>query len=189
MNDYLLRREGKWTKVSFEPDRVVVRYTSTYTRSAIAWVIAISGLALWFLIPPVFRNLDRGIAFAITGIVLLLIAKLSFDTVRRSQARVRKPYLVISDRHCALHTCDSELVVSANDIGFVEVRDNQNRQIEDPALWQTYVHFKSDRAPVLVHQRYKWNHDAEIALARSLAERWGVPLRTGSGVVFVANEL
>ena len=91
---------------------------------------------------------------------------------------VRRPYVVILDRSTARHEVDSEVCIHAVDIKAVEVRENSGRNSDDSALWQTYVHLKNSES-VLIHQRYKWKHEAEVELARGLADRWKVPLRAG----------
>lgn len=172
----MLERDGKWTTVVPESDRVIVNYARTYVRGAFAKCAVIAVLIGWIVFPVFFRLLDRTPAIIATSIIAALLAKWSFDSVKRSRAMVGRPYVVIFDRLTARQSVDAENCIHADDIELVEVRENLGRRGDDSALWQTYVHLRTGAA-LLIHQRIKWNHRAEVEIARSLADRWSVPLR------------
>ena len=173
----MLEREGIWTKVITEPDRVIIKYTSTYLRGAIAKWLMISALIGWFLFPLFFRHLEQNYAILASSLVGLILIKWGADTVQQAYTSVRKPYLIILDRLASTDGVDSELCIHAEDVEAVEVRENVGRRADDLALWQTYLYIKSGGS-YLMHQRVKWNREAELELARGFADRWNVPLRS-----------
>ncbi len=173
----MIERDGIWTKVVIEPDRVVVKYAPTYMRGAIAKWVMISTLIGCCLFPLFFRNLDGIYAILASSLVGGILIKWGADMVQQACERIRKPYLIVADQNAPADACDSELCIHADEIEFIEVRENLERRADDQALWQTYLHVKSGNA-VLIHQRVKWNLQAEVALAQSLAVRWSVSLKS-----------
>lgn len=173
----MTERDGIWTRVVIEPDRVVVKYSSTYICGAVAKWLMISALIGWCLFPLFFRHLEGYYAILASSLVGVILIKWGADTVQQACERIRYPYLVILDQNACADGGDSASCIHADGVDLVEVRENLDRRADDLALWQTYLQVKNGNA-VLIHQRVKWNLQAELALAQSLADRWNVPLKS-----------
>jgi hypothetical protein len=170
-------RVGRFTKVQHLRDRVVIRETGARRRGRVLRLVMIAGVGLVFGL-TLFRDGQPIGGTVVSVLVLLFLCGMFHRLLRDGRRADAPPYLLVLDDDAETEGHSSG-VLTARDIQAVEVRENCGRDVSDMAMWQTYLHLRTEFRAALIHQRPKWHRAREIALAKELAERWGVPLITG----------
>jgi hypothetical protein len=175
--DTMDERVGRFTRIQHLQDRVVIRETGARRRGRILGLVIITAVGLTFAL-ALFRA-GQSIGGAIVSFAaLLFLCGMSRKLLRDGRRIDALPHLVVFDDDAETDE-HSSAALTARDIEAVEVRENCGRDVSDMAMWQTYLHLRSTSRAALIHQRPKWRRAREIALAKELAQRWGVPLIAG----------
>ena len=158
-------RQGRDTVVRERPDGVECRLRLSRATSA-AVVMVVMSLAVVYALG---RCGPIGIAFAVVvaiGTARQLIAHLR-------QNREFPIFIADSPEH---GTQEHAKVLPAQDVELVEVRRNDERQLDDFELVQMYVHFRNRQEAIFLYQvRPSGAKIGSICdLAEHLAERWRV---------------
>jgi hypothetical protein len=171
--DWLDERQGRFTNIRHEADRVVVTLSPAHRRGAYFGVAislaVVAGLSrnLWYS-PPLSPS------FILTLLASLAVAYVGAKALRRV-LETDNTVLVIHDHNDARGD-SAGAAISAAEIRAVEVRENVGRNPSDMAMWQTYIHLLGQDTATLLHQRPKWRYARERAIGEALSRRWRVPL-------------
>jgi len=166
-------REGIWTIVREEADRVTIWESKTHWRGRVfgaVMAIAVTCSVNWPVLKP-------NMVLIVSATAILIVTILLWKLFRGVQSNTGGPLLAIIDGS-PKGPDTAENTLWSESIHAVILRKNSGCTASDESMWQVYVRVENETTARLVYQQSWWGsgYDRALSLANRLSSRWGVEL-------------